>query len=60
MVRIDDGVVNNQCMDRVVLCVDYENEVKNTDCMGRKKVGSENAFGDHEKILWFELMMECS
>ncbi len=45
MVRIDDGVFIISVY-RVVLCVDYENEVKNTDCMGRKKVGSESAFGD--------------
>ncbi len=42
MVRIDDGVFIISVY-RVVLCVDYENEVKNIDCMGRKKVGSENA-----------------
>ncbi len=36
MVRIDDGVFIISVY-RVVLCVDYENEVKNTDCMGRKK-----------------------
>ncbi len=43
MVRIDDGVFIIS-VDRVVLCVDYENEVKNTDCMGRKKVDQKIPF----------------